>query len=90
MSQKYWLYYNFIIFKVEFTNDDNEYLLSTFIDADEDINPQIYMNQLFYIKNDVKYVEFNLKYTFTLILKWVNGFGNVKLDEDEHVTFPLL
>ena len=82
--------YNFIIFKVEFNDNDNEYFLSTFIDADEDINPQVYMNQLFYIKNAIKYVEFNLKYTFTLILKWVNGFGNVKLDEDEDVTFPLL
>jgi len=72
--------YSFIILKVEFNDDDNEYILSTFIDADEDINPQIYMNQLFYIKETTKFVEFKLKYTFTLILKYIKGSGSVILD----------
>jgi hypothetical protein len=80
--------YSFIIFRVEFNDDNNEYILSTFIDADEDINPQIYTNQLFYIKNANKYVEFKLKFTFTLILKWVSGFGNARFDQTGK--FPLL
>ena len=80
--------YSLIIFKVEFNDNDNKNILSTFIDAEDDINSLIYMNQLFFITKTSKFVEFKLKHTFSFILKWIHGAGDVQLDEDGN--FPLL
>ena len=48
------------LFKFEFTNNKTKNIISTFCDKIENLNPQTYSTQMFYLDNFIKKINFNL------------------------------
>ena len=56
-------------------------LITTISDITNDFHPQIYYEQIYQINED-KTINFNLKYNFFMVLKWIQGYGELQLDEN--------
>ena len=63
------------LFKFEFPNNEIKNIKSSFSDKIEELYPQIYTIQMFYITNSTKINYFHLVNNYTLKYQYVNGNG---------------
>ena len=64
---------DFYLFKYEFNNGEIKNIISSLCDNIQNINPQIYSSQMFYIFNFTKISYFKLKYNYTVNYKYIHG-----------------
>ena len=64
---------DFYIFHFEFTNNDTKNIFCSFLDSIENIYPQIYSPQIFFIIKLNKTNHFNIKNKYSLIYQYIYG-----------------
>ena len=81
-KSKYINYFNqnnvsYILFFIEFSSKFQENILSTFYDIRKDIYPNIYSSKIYQLGSIDRILKFNLKKNYSLIIKWINGTGEI-------------
>ena len=64
---------DYYLFKMEFQNQEIKNIITSFIDNVEDIYPQIYASQMFYIESSMKNYNFKLINNYILKYQYING-----------------
>ena len=64
---------NYYVFQFEFANDIIKNILISFWDTVEDVYPQIYSTQMFFINNFNKTNHFKINNQYSLIYQYMNG-----------------
>ena len=70
---------SYVDFKFIFNNNKIVNILSTFDKNKSEINPQIYLSEMFYLKQKI-YFNFNLNRRFSLISSYIDGDGEIEYD----------
>ena len=77
-------------FEFEFLNKDIKNIIISFMDNVENVYPQIYSAQMYYIANLTKITNFNIQNKYTLIYQYIYGkYGGMKfpnIDEEIVIT----
>jgi len=68
----------FTLIKFQFENEKIANILSTLINNNKEIYPQIYSKQLYNLRNENNSFIFDLKRNYSLTLNYIQGAGNIK------------